>query len=295
MVTGILLMRPKRPGTPPQTPPSSSPIIPSTRVTKGCGDVAVPCSMKNPDCGCGFVCTQVGPGDTDFGAQGTYCLPPKPAESKCGQEAVDTSMHMQGKLHWSGWHGVNVQQWKCACPYPLYYPMDPGTGRCTRSAELCRGGTWTYPLRRKVVDGTVTYEEGVAGSDPLQNGVCSCDNVACNTDEDCAGKCMNGTCVDQRLSMNPDTGLPECVKDTCRVALPCKEDTPCPGGATCKGGFCDESTSSCPDDATCGPGGECVNGRCKWGKWSLFSEPPYLFGECECPDGCTATGTVCRC
>lgn len=277
--------------------PASAGVIPLVgHKSSGCGDTAIPCSLANPECECGFVCTDVQANDTDHGVEGTYCLPPKPEESKCAQVPEDASVHMQGALRWTGWAGYDVQDWECACPYPRFYPMGPD-GKCTRSLELCRHGTWNYPCEQVVVDGKVTTtcgEGGVAGADPLQHGMCSCDNVACNDDADCAGTCVEGVCAGQRLGLS-STGVPECVEDTCRVSVPCTASAECPGGARCEREFCDESTSTCVADEDCGPGGVCASNKCRWGVWGLAATKPYVFGSCKCPEGCKSQGTICRC
>jgi len=200
----------------------------------GCGAEAIPCNPSEQGacdaCGEGFVCTDVGTNDTNYNIEGTYCLPVKP-DTACYNVPVDHSEHMQGRFRWVGWAGVNVQNWQCDCPYPQYYPMDttPSSvdeGACKRSSALCRNGVWKYPCVRKVDPlGNVVVDEcedlskeeeaALAGSDPLVNGMCSCDNVPCVDDGDCAGDCVGGVCENQRLSMNPTSGLPECVRDTC--------------------------------------------------------------------------------
>jgi len=290
LIIGSLILASKQPKK--RKPGPGSAPIPLLDASSGCGDTAVPCSLDKPECECGFVCTSVDSNDTDYGVEGMYCLPPKHIESACAQVPEDPSVHMQGKLHWTGWTGYDVQDWECACPYSRYYPMGPD-GKCTRSSELCRYGNWKYPCKQVVVDGKVTNqcEGGVVGSDPMQNGMCSCDNVTCNDDEDCAGTCVDGVCTGQRLGLS-DTGIPECVKDTCRVSVPCKKHDDCPGKSECENEYC---ASTCTVDEDCGSGGVCTSGKCEWGVWKLSDIKPYVFGTCECPEGCKSKGTICQC
>ena len=312
LATGLALIARHRPPPPkPDTDDTSTgqdtpPTLATT--SQACGADAVPCDLADPySCeGCGetFRCTSVGANDTDYNVEGAFCMPAKPV-SACSRVPQDPSQHMQGKLHWTGWAGVDVQTWDCACPYPRYYPMDtsadsPSTGACKRSSALCRHGTWTYPCKRSETDPgscqplTPEQTTELVGSDPLMNGRCSCDNVPCSGDQDCAGACVDGVCVGQRLGMNPSSGLPECVPDTCGATIPCNDDTPCPGGARCEGGVCQESSSTCASDSDCGVAGRCAQGRCAWGHWEVLPEPPYVFGRCACPPGTQASGSTCR-
>lgn len=319
LVLGLLLLHPKRPHTETaqedQTAgQSSAPMFTVQSAT--CGDVPVECDPTSLDscasCGGEFVCTDVGPNDTDYDIEGTYCLPAKPS-SACAQLPLDSNQRMQGRLRWTGWAGVNIQDWECTCPYPQYYPMDTtaggaSVGACKRSSALCRNGVWTYPCKRPIdANGqivpdaceSISDEEAAAlvGSDPLQNGLCSCDNVPCGSNEDCAGTCVNGFCTGQRLSMNSTSGLPECVPDTCQVSAPCTVGgASCPGGAVCVGGYCASPSSTCTSDVDCGVGGQCSpSGTCSWGKWKVLPVAPYVFGTCECPAGCESRGSVCMC
>ena len=232
LIVGMIILSNKS-QPPPDTTEAQTikPIV--TKNANTCGAQAVECDPTDPlacaGCDDGFVCTSVGANDTNYDIEGTYCLPAKP-QNACSQVPLDNSDRMQGVHRWVGWAGVNVQNWQCDCPYPQYYPMDTtttaDTGACKRSSALCRNGSWTYPCVRKLDDDgnvipdqceeiSAEEESRLAGSDPLQNGLCSCDNVACVADSDCAGRCVDGVCQNQRLSMNATTGLPECVPDTC--------------------------------------------------------------------------------
>jgi hypothetical protein len=261
LIVGVKLLVPPKPQSDPSTDDTSvgqstSPEMPASASTT-CGSEAIPCDLGDADacsvCGGGFVCTNVGANDTNYNVEGTYCLPAQP-DSACSRFPVDHSEHMQGRFRWTGWAGVNVQNWQCDCPYPQYYPMDTtlssaDTGACKRSSALCRNGVWKYPCVRKVDEETGEIipdqcedlspeeEDALAGTDPLQNGLCSCKDVPCVDDGDCAGDCMGGVCVNQRLSMSPTLGVPECVRDTCV------------------------------------------------GEWEILPVPPYIYGHCVDQEG----------
>lgn len=307
LVIGLLLMKKDKftPGESDDTMAGQhlKPHVPTT----GCSAEKMPCQMTTPgsceQCGDDWVCTHVDSNDTDHDIEGDYCLPVKPS-SACAHAPTNPTERMQGQFKWTGWSGVNVQDWECSCPYPRFYPMDttPDSlthGACKRSSALCRHGTWNYPCVRK--DGTTCEElsdeetAALVGSDPLQYGMCSCENVPCNDDDDCAGNCVDGVCVGQRLGMNTINGLPECMVDTCTARVMCGPGTPCPGGALCVSGVCSESTSSCDTDTDCGVSGTCTSSKCSWGKWKALETPPYVFGLCECPNGCESIGSVCLC
>lgn len=309
MVIGfILVTNRKQKRDPSSEQPTSLPLISNNTQ---CGTNPIPCdpsdSRSCATCDEGFVCTNVESNDTDHDIEGTFCLPQKPS-SACSQLPTDTNARMQGTSRWTGWGGINVQQWDCACPYPQYYPMDTtaqglSSGACKRSSALCRNGVWKYPCKRPEVNGVVSVNEcevlsdeesaKLVGSDPLQNGLCSCDNVPCVDGADCAGNCVDGVCVGQRLSMNSTSGLPECVPDTCEATISCTDS--CPGGASCVGGKCEPSTSTCNTDVDCGEGGVCNGGKCLWGVWETSPTPPYVFGNCVCPATCNSKGSVCIC
>jgi hypothetical protein len=234
LIVGIIILSNKSQPPPDPTLGMGQTIKPVlSRDVAACGAEAVACDPTDPaTCAAcdGFVCTTVGTNDTNYDIEGSYCLPPQP-QNACAQVPTNNSDRMQGVQRWVGWAGVNVQNWQCDCPYPQYYPMDTtGTsvdmGACKRSSALCRNGSWTYPCVRKLDENgevipdqcaelSAEEEARLAGSDPLQNGMCACDNVACGGDSDCAGQCVDGVCKNQRLSMNAVTGLPECVPDTC--------------------------------------------------------------------------------
>lgn len=266
----------------------------TTAASGKCSAEPVACDLANPTscsaCGAAYVCTTVGPNDTNYDIQGAYCLPTKPV-SACTAPALDPSARMQGQYRWTGWGGVDVQGWSCACPYPRLYPMDTTAGSltegaCKRSSDLCRGGVWQFPCRRDPADPTkceeLTEAESAAlvGADPLQYGMCDCDNVPCVAGDECvSGVCgEQGVCVGQRVGLNSRTGLPACVPDTCARVLTCNLDEDCVVGA-CVNGRCQQA---CVDDGECGDAGRCGDGGvCEWGWWELANVAPYLFGACH--------------
>ena len=304
-----LIQKQKRPTTtttapqPLIEPQLQSPVYEGSDNVGGGGDCSiepVPCDMANvASCSAcnnpGYTCTNVGANDTDYNIEGTFCLPAKPTTA-CTAPALDPSSRMQGQYRWTGWAGVHVQDWSCSCPYPRLYPMDSTSGSltegaCKRSSDLCRGGVWDFPCRRDPTDPSVceelTPEEEaeLVGSDPLQYGMCSCDNMPCSTNLECAsGVCGDaGVCVGQRVGMNSRTGLPECVRDTCSLTLTCDVATDCPASASaeCVDGRCQKQ---CVYDDECGEGGRCGGGgECVWGVWAVHNVSPYVFGECVLP------------
>lgn len=279
------------PGAPPPDPHTIAPPTPPPS-NVACGAEPFVCNVTDPlqtctqHCGDGWRCTQVETNDTDFGVEGSFCLPTKPTTA-CTQLPTDSNERMQGVWRWTGWAGVNVQNWECACPYPAFYPMDMGTGTsagaCKKSSSLCRGGTWTYPCKRNPEDpAEITCElsteekNALQGADVLTHGQCACEDG-------------------DRVAL--DGGLPVCVPDTCAVLPRCDDDTPCPGGASCgTDGTCVRASSSCATDEECGKSGRCGDdGSCTWGHWKPAPVVPYVFGECECPDGCASVGSFCTC
>lgn len=194
-----------------------------------------------------------------------------------------------------------MQNWECACPYPSFYPMDTtidssSSGACKRSSQLCRGGTWTYPCKRPLVCAednpsdckidihtcvslTPDERDALVGADVGVYGQCEC-------------------APGDRISMDGSTGLPVCVPDTCAATPRCNEaeGKTCPGNAQCVDGMCTRATSSCSINEDCGPSGICeADGTCTWGRWVTLPIEPYVFGECECPDGCHSVGSLCAC
>lgn len=303
VTTGLLLLRRKAPPRPCTDASAcnlkSQTIQPVLQDTVACGAQPVRCALTDPGacdtCGEGWACTAVRANDTDYGVDGSFCLPAKPSNA-CTQVPADPNERMQGVWRWTGWTGVNTQAWSCACPYPSFYPMDTtanstSAGACKRSSALCRGGTWTYPCKRPVVcdndtctTDTTTCEvltpderESLLGADVWEFGQC---------------ECRPG----DRVHMDVSTGLPVCVPDTCAALPTCNADTPCPGNAACVNNTCVRASSTCATNSDCGKGGVCESdGTCTWGHWKTLPISPYVFGSCDCPDACTSVGSLCAC
>jgi len=272
---------------------TKSPLL-RNPLTLECGAEPIECNENIPNscerlCGDEWTCTHITPSESNYGVEGSFCLPRKPADddvsnAACTHVPLDPNQQMAGVWRWRGWEGVNVKNWTCSCPYPRFYSMDTQDGRCKKSSQLCRGGTWTYPcVRNATGDGCMTLtpeeQEEYQGADVLNYGMCECP-------------------TGQHVQLNGATGLPECVEDTCSVLPSCSADTPCPGNATCgNDGKCVLSTSSCTSHEDCGKGGQCdsVTGTCTWGYWKPYASALYVFGSCECPETCKSLGAYCVC
>jgi hypothetical protein len=200
-----------------------------------------------------------------------------------------------------GWQGVEAMAWTCECEFPSFYPMDMATGKCEKSSQVCRHGTWTYPCKLNKDDFTkcdpLTFDEEQAliGTAPLMNGLCDCQDVPCKNDDQCAVACVGGKCANQRLGLDPTSGLPVCVQDTCKAGLPCVTNKDCGAGVACLNGFCASSEMACTTDKDCPYPIKCKDGKCFTGEWKIADFPPYTYGFCDCPDGCTSTGYGCDC
>ena len=154
-----------------------------------------------------YTCQDIGGGGGD-----KFCLPPKP-EAKCANGDVP------GVLRWQGWGGVDTQGWSCACEFPDFYPPRTGDGACMASPQLCVGGHWKFPCDEDGKCGDELDEAtrtALLGSSPFFNGKCVCDQTTCTRNDECvSSSCVNGKCVGQRPGVDPLTGLPTCVVDTC--------------------------------------------------------------------------------
>lgn len=206
---------------------------------KNCGATPKICTEDSDCAGCSrtepYSCQQVSASQNPAGLEGNFCLPAKPVDNcaldvckdiaDAAQRAECYSMRVPGTYFWHGWTGSNTQQWACACEYPEYYPAEiggPDAGACKRSAEVCKHGKWIYPCKtRPEAPGVclpITSEEEaeLLGSLPLMGGKCECQNVPCSQNEDCASNvCAGGVCQYQRTALDPISGLPTCVHDTC--------------------------------------------------------------------------------
>lgn len=155
------------------------------------------------------------------------------------------------------------------------------TKTCQKTCKL-NSDCGEYPC----VNGTcVTSPTTLVGANPFEYGLCDCSNQSCSTDADCAGTCLNGTCVGQRVVMGPD-GAPTCVKDTCA-----------PGGIFVPVavppytfGYCDCSTDYKPQGNTCAyTGNEPPSKYCALGCGRGKCVAP---GKCSCPTGWKGN-TIC--
>jgi len=236
------------------------PCVPDMDTCKKCGDQ--------------WSCQTIKESENLYGLSGSFCLLSHPT-SLCSTTSTDSNNRIPGQLRWLGWGGVEVQDWECTCPFSRFYPMDINSGGCVRSAEVCAGGTWTYPCVRDAVGGcsplTDQEKQSYIGSDMFSFGHCECP-------------------PGQRVKLDEHTGVPKCVQDQCKTGLPCTDV--CPGTQTCVQNMC---VGGCVADEDCGDAGQCENGVCLWGKWQPNNVAPYLFGQCVCPIGCSGVGDFCVC
>lgn len=204
--------------------------MPASLLSSGsCAAVPKRCASEDDCVTCGtsveFLCTAVAKGDTTSGLEGNYCLPAKPTDN-CITKTTDSDKAVPGIYLWQGWANTEAQKWNCTCEYPAYYSPAIGfveEGACKKNSQLCKHGNWKFPcipnplFPDKCKELTADEQQSLVTSSPLMNGRCVCDNVPCVTGNDCAnGKCdESGMCSGQRPSLNPVTGLPECVVDTC--------------------------------------------------------------------------------
>ena len=149
------------------------------------------------------------------------------------------------------------------------------SGYCQKTCKV-NSDCGSYPC----INGTcATNPSTLVGSNPFEFGLCDCDNQTCSTDADCAGRCIGGVCMEQRVAMSP-SGVPTCVKDSCApggtfVTLPIPPYTygycDCDSGYTAQGNTCVYTAGSSPPSTFCALG--CGRGTC--------SAP----GVCTCPSG----------
>ena len=192
--------------------------------TQACGLTPVQC-VTDTDCRkCGgtveFQCTELTGEDNWANLSGKYCLPAKPTDA-CTVDTGKYDKAIAGVYTWQGWKDVETQKWTCTCEYPRFYEPAIGTandnaGACVKSQQLCKFGIWHYPCMGKQCNLTPEQQKQLVGTSPLQNGYCQCDNVPCTSGIQCAsGECADGVCIHQRTGLDPKTGLPVCVRDTC--------------------------------------------------------------------------------
>lgn len=273
------------------------------------------CSSTEP-----YTCQEITPEDNTAGLEGKFCLPAKP-DDNCGADVCKDigdaterskcySTRIPGTYFWQGWSGVDTQAWSCNCDYPLYYRPVIGSenaGACMKAPELCKHGKWIYPCKTTPEAPGVCLpmskeeEQELIGSQPLYNGKCECSNVPCAADADCASNvCQNGVCQYQRTALDPQTGLPTCVLDTCQPNGAWIGQPTAPyayGRCVCNGSAIDTGfscylppppdpvgvpcPSQCSGNGLCMPDGTCL---CNNGYTGTACE------DYKCDDGCVERG-----
>ena len=168
--------------------------------------------------------------------------------------------------------------------------------KCEKNCKL-DSECGSYPCVNGVC---ATDPENLVGSNPFLYGQCDCSNQRCATAGDCAGTCLDGYCVAQRVAMSP-MGVPTCVKDTCApggtfslVNVPpytygyCD----CSEGYSSEGNTCVYNGNEPPSDYCalgCGHGKCVAPGKCQcdngWNGNSICTK-----FSCDIPGGC-AFGT----
>lgn len=296
-----------------------------TLTVQNCGASPKECT-EDVDCAAcqsteAYTCQQLTPEENAAGLDGKYCLPAKPSDN-CGMDVCKDigdaagrvecySKRIPGSYYWEGWSGVDTQAWSCSCDFPLYYRAEIGTedaGACKKTPELCKYGKWIYPCKTNPDAPDVCLpmspeeEQELVGSQPLYNGKCDCQNVPCTTNTDCASNvCKDGVCQYQRTALDPQTGLPTCVLDTCKPHgdwVGQKEPPYAYGRCICSGGAIDtgyscymppppiQQTLPCPQN--CSSHGFClVDGTCACNEG-------YTGEACDqfkCDDGCVNRGS----
>lgn len=271
-----------------------------------------------------FTCQTITEDDNKWGLSGRFCLPVQAIDNCVVVPGPDKyNERIPGVHFWEGWAEVQTQGWSCACEYPAYYPpaLDAEeSGACKKNTELCKYGQWIYPCKPNPVTPDKCLElsddekRELVGSSPLEYGRCMCENVPCTDNVECASSlCVDGVCARQRTGLDPRTGLPVCVPDTCQPYGKWVSENKPPyayGRCVCSAGSIDTGygcvpaippppsgcPSNCNGNGTCTSAGTCV---CSAG-WSgdtcavpVCADNCVNRGSCIAPNTCTcAQGTV---
>ena len=160
------------------------------------------------------------------------------------------------------------------------YTPDQITALC---GTACKSGTCQKTCKLLLDCGSYPCEGGVCvtnpgsllGANPFEYGLCDCSNQSCSTDADCAGTCLKGFCVGQRVALGPN-GVPTCVKDTCA-----------PGGTFTTLDIPPYTYGYC----------ECSTGYSAQGNTCVYTagEPPSTYCAQGCGHGSCAAPGKCAC
>jgi hypothetical protein len=280
----------------------SGPVTACTKSPQVCqhGDWTYPCLRDpsnplvclNAECSTDTDCTDPNQKCLPITENKKVCqLPPVPCNTVsdcpgCGTSEYDPTKYTPDQI--TGLCGTkcvknNTTPKTCQVDANCDAPSTCVNGTCTSSApvgtcqKVCKinSDCGSFPCVNGVC---VTSPATLVGSNPFQFGKCDCQNQSCSTDENCAGTCLNGTCVNQRVAMGPQ-GTPTCVPDTCapggtfqllQVAPYTYGYCECSDGYTAQGNTC-VYTGNSPPTKYCALG--CGRGTC------------VAAGICSCPTG----------
>lgn len=169
-----------------------------------------------------YTCQTLSKNSNTAGLEGSYCLPPPPSDGCDIAASASTADRIPGTLMWRGWGGVDAQGWMCTCEFPEMYPANNSAqdgGACMLNSSVCRHGKWHFPCDTTTgeCDSQLSPDvrEKLVRSSPLFNGRCDCEDTDCVSDMQCLVKCVNGKCAGQRTGLDPISGVPTCVVNTC--------------------------------------------------------------------------------
>ena len=261
-----------------------------------------------------YTCQTLSKDSNAAGLEGSFCLPPRPVDGCVIAASESTSKRIPGIMTWRGWGGVDAQGWMCTCEFPEMYPSSTAAhdnGACTLTSSVCRHGKWHFPCDKSSgkcdTELSPIVRENLVRSSPLFNGRCDCGDTECVSDMQCLVKCVKGKCAGQRTGLDPISGVPTCVVDTCvgDIDAPAGRWIPsknapysdgyckCNEGATETALGCSWSDSSQPRPqqhlctGNCSGHGTCIGTQvceCRTGYRGLQCE------EAFCPFGCPNAG-----